>query len=258
MTPTSTRPKSDDSDDAGVSLLATHSDNAKQQRHTQASQKEWVIDSGATAHMCNDKDVFGDLHEVDPFNVAMGHKSKSQTCGRGSVHVILYVGEKRAHSTLSEVLYVPNLNFDLVSVTVMDKLGYRIVFENGMYQVFKNGCVVAGGERRKNLYYLRTTTQSPDDTDHTALVTDISLWHQRLGHVHVDGIRNMARHGVVRGLGPKLSGNVNTCDTCVLSKITRAPVPKQRGHTPPVFWTLCTLTSMAHWRKSLVVVPNTL
>ena len=87
--------------------------------------------------MCNDKESFADLHEGDPFNVAMGDKSKAQACGRGYVDVILYVGQKPAHNTLTDMLFVPNLNFNLVSVAVMDKLGYRIMFENGMCQVFR-------------------------------------------------------------------------------------------------------------------------
>ena len=107
-----------------------------------------------------------------------------------------------AHSTLSDVLYVRNINFNLVSVAIMDNHGYRIVFENDMVQMFKNVRVVPESGRRKNLYYLGATTQSPDDTDHTALVTDISLCHERLGYVHVDGIRNMTRHGVQRHDGP--------------------------------------------------------
>ena len=222
--------KPDDSDEAVVCLMATHSDDAKQQSRTQASQKKWFIDSGATAHMCNDKESFVDIHEVDPFNVAMGDKSKAQACCCGFVDVILYVGEKPAHYTLSYVPFVPNLNFNLVWTAVMDKHGYKIVFENCMCRVFKNGRVIAEGERRKSLYYLRTTTHSPDHTDHTdhtVLVTYINLWHQRLGHAHVDGIRNMACHGVVRGLDSTLTGEVHACNTNVHSKITRAPVPKQ-------------------------------
>ena len=32
------------------------------------------------------------------------------------------------------------------------------------------------------------------------LVANINLWHQRLAHVHVDGIRHMCRHNVVEGM----------------------------------------------------------
>ena len=77
--------------------MATHSDDSEQQSRNEASQKECFIGSGATAHMCNYKESFADLHEGDPFNAAMGDKSEAQVCahtylcfglvdhGRGSV-----------------------------------------------------------------------------------------------------------------------------------------------------------------------------
>ena len=50
------------------------------------------------------------------------------------------------------------------------------------------------------LYCVKTYDPDTHHAPHSAMVADIKLWHQRMAHVHVDGIRDMIRHGVVKAV----------------------------------------------------------
>ena len=55
----------------------------------------------------------------------------------------------------------------------------------------------------------------------------MQVWHRRLGHLHLDAIRAMARKKLVSGLdimSPKDYDHV--CEGCILGKSHRLPFPK--------------------------------
>ena len=79
------------------------------------------------------------------------------------------------------------------------------------------------------MYYLKTSSQQCASQPETALVADMNLWHERLAHVHVDGIRAMARSGVVNGLNIASTKHIVKCKGCVYGKNSRAPIPKSSG-----------------------------
>lgn len=92
-----------------------------------------------------------------------------------------------------------------------------------------DGSVLAEGPLCNRLYFLNNSSHPVGSSSTVALVADLSLWHQRMPHVHVDGIRNMVRKNVVKGIKIYLSHNVSTCEACVYGKSSRAPIPKQGG-----------------------------
>lgn len=53
---------------------------------------------------------------------------------------------------------------------------------------------------------------------HSARISDIDLWHQRLSHVNNKDVKNLVKHELVRGL-PKLQKTPNNvCGPCQLVK----------------------------------------
>jgi len=51
--------------------------------------------------------------------------------------------------------------------------------------------------------------------------------HARLGHVAPDGIRKMAKDGLIAGLNIDVESEARTCDSCMKGKQTRNPVAKE-------------------------------
>ena len=194
----------------------------------------WIFDSGCTSHVCYDRRMFSDLKTCKPFVIEIGDKSGVKAIGRGCIRLVLSINGKPRNAVIKDVAYAPTMAFNLLSTRVMNREGGRSVFEENSCHVERGGKVVAEGEIRDGLYCLKTLSQACDPgTDshtHTALAADMNLWHQRLAHVHVDGIRNMVRSGVVEGVNIDTTKHVGKCKGCVYGKSSRAPIPKLNAH----------------------------
>ena len=194
----------------------------------------WIFDSGSTSHVCYDRRMFSDLKTCKPFVIEIGDKSGVKAIGRGCIRLVLSINGKPRNAVIKDVAYAPTMAFNLLSTRVMNREGGRSVFEENSCHVERGGKVVAEGEIRDGLYCLKTLSQACDPgTDphtHTVLAADMNLWHQRLAHVHVDGIRNMVRSGVVEGVNIDTTKHVGKCKGCVYGKSSRAPIPKLNAH----------------------------
>ena len=79
MTITAVDENSSDSD--GCSLVVQHVLSAGHN-----TQGQWILDSGATCHMCNKESMFTDLHLLhNPLNVMLGDGRNLQAVGCGKV-----------------------------------------------------------------------------------------------------------------------------------------------------------------------------
>ncbi len=75
-------------------------------------QTSWIIDSGATTHMCQEKQSFVNLYKLNnPIDVVLGDGRSLTAITRGGVvlNMILPSGESKS-SKLCDVLYVPKLS----------------------------------------------------------------------------------------------------------------------------------------------------
>ena len=75
------------------------------------AKSQWILDSGATCHMCNDKTAFESLYPLPTStNVTVGDRRSLSAAGKGNVTLNMNLPEgKRETCTLHDVLYVPDL-----------------------------------------------------------------------------------------------------------------------------------------------------
>jgi len=194
-----------------------------------ACEADWIIDSGATAHICNDRNMFTSFETVESFDIRIGDQSGVRVSGKGKIDIMLLVSGKPVKCMLSDVLYAPTMGFNMLSVRRMSRAGQRTVFQEHDCYVEKDNKVLAEGVVRNGLYYLSTCVTNDGNIPSMGLIADLNLWHQRLAHVHVDGIRDMVRNGVVEGIKVDLKKSICRCDACVYGKSTRAPIPQIGG-----------------------------
>ena len=198
-----------------------------------ASRVDWIIDSGATSHICNDKQMFVNLSQVDPFDINIGDRSNVRAVGRGCVELMLSVSGRIRRCKLSNVVYAPTMGYNMLSVRVMSGAGHKIMFEKSSCTIEKDGKILAHGEIRNGLYCVITSITTDDAaTDSSpaiALTADLNLWHRRMAHVHTTGIRDLVRKDVVEGIKVDLKKDIVRCEACVYGKSTRAPIPKSGG-----------------------------
>ena len=105
----------EDSDSENTGLIASHALSVLSPN----DQCVWIMDSGATCHMCHDDKLFTTLYHIeDPIDVMLGDRHTLTAIGRGNVvlDMVLPNGELKP-CVLHDVLYVPKLAYNLISVT---------------------------------------------------------------------------------------------------------------------------------------------
>ena len=113
-----------DSDEAG--LVVKHALSVLETTH----ESQWIIDSGATSHMCTDQRMFTELHPLSKsLEVKLGDGHVLTAVGQGTVQLIMKCGrDKYRKCTLSDVLYVPKLSCNLLSVSKTTEKGNDVKF----------------------------------------------------------------------------------------------------------------------------------
>ena len=94
------------------------------------TSNELIIDSGCTSHITYRRESFSTFREVRSQDVEVGNNQKSAVLGRGTVELSLSVGGKQQRVVLKDVLYVPDLGFQLISVATLDRQGMSVLFWN--------------------------------------------------------------------------------------------------------------------------------
>lgn len=86
----------------------------------------WYVDSACTRHMAIDENLFVTLDRSDRTKVKLGNGALVQAQGRGSVKFPCDEGMKLIH----DVLYVPNLTQNLLSVAQLLHKNYSLNFKD--------------------------------------------------------------------------------------------------------------------------------
>ena len=78
----------------------------------------WIIDSGATCHMCSNKKLFTDFQSLKkPMEVTLGDGRTLEATGRGVVSLKMKLPDSLPRRcNLQDVLHVPALSYNLLSV----------------------------------------------------------------------------------------------------------------------------------------------
>ena len=92
-----------------------------------AQSTEWILDSGASRHFCANKELMIDFEDVAHGQcVYMDNSSTATVKSKGKVLLKFTSGKMMS---LSNVLFVPSLRRNLISITLLDVAGLKIVQE---------------------------------------------------------------------------------------------------------------------------------
>ena len=97
----------------------------------------WLIDSGASKHMKGFKESFVKLSEHEsPHKVKLGDDYQYPIKGSGESSYNLVSGKSMK---MKDVLFVPGLNKNLLSISKLDAKGIRIAFVDGQVLMWPKG-----------------------------------------------------------------------------------------------------------------------
>ena len=80
----------------------------------------WIIDSGATCHICNDRKLFRTLRKPQDVTLGDGNVLSATGLGKFDLELVLK-NEQVKYGRLQNVLYVPKLAYNLLSVPKQEK-----------------------------------------------------------------------------------------------------------------------------------------
>jgi transposase InsO family protein len=187
----------------------------------EGKRKCWLLDSGATVHMCNDIEQF--LEMKDYFSgITTANGTTIYSKGIGSVDIHIGNDEDTEPIHLRNVLYVPELDGNVVSVRQLTNSMTSIQFiEHDCYITIGNtswkiaewnGRLYEMCERKAENVY---TVKEEGEEAHC-----IHEWHRKLAHRNLDDIRKMR----INITDCKCS---DICESCIKGKLSRKSFPKQ-------------------------------
>ena len=187
-----------------------------------------------------------------PIVIALGDNSVIRGIGVGCVTVKLQVHGTWQPAVLQDVLYIPELHGNLLSVAQLTRRGYDVCFSKDNCKLLDSaGTIACVGTRYANLYTLPIRVNPPDSacvamaqvdsfpsegedapvvhalTARGTSKADVNTWHRRLAHLDHDAVMRMVRRGMVRGMEIVGSSSQPTpCEPCLKGKQTRSEILK--------------------------------
>ena len=187
---------------------------------------KWFVDSGCSNHMTYNKTLFSSYTPGNHPPVELGASNTTSVSGKGTIEFLILVNGKQVNCRLTNVLHVPKLGYQLLSVPIFDKSGLETAFYSRRCSIRKHNILLATATMKGNLYELDTPTSE------RALVSQaMEIWHRSLEHIQPSAIMEMVKSKNVRGLNIDHTGNNElTCTGCILGKSHRTAIPKQSNN----------------------------
>src|SRR3954462_4396207 len=130
----------------------------------------WILDSGATFHMCPHRHWFVDYKPMQG-TVYLGDDKPLSVVGSGHVKLRMFDGVIRS----IECWHIPGMKRNLISLSTLDSQGYKYHAEGGVLMVCRGSMVLIKGSLMSGLYVLQesviigeaATASGTDDQDLT-------------------------------------------------------------------------------------------
>ncbi|GBO16344.1 Retrovirus-related Pol polyprotein from transposon TNT 1-94 [Araneus ventricosus] len=195
---------------------------------TSTSQKlgEWLIDSAATSHFCNNRDWFSTFRHVAKTEVLVEDKNCTfQVNGIGNIVLNVKDGNRNIQIELINVYYAPNMRRNLIAGANLDIAGFKVIWKNNKMVIHDEFNDHLGTvNRRGKLYILYGVHEKciSNEYNNTSTRNSINLetFHRRFGHINVNVLNYMSNHNIVKGI-ERIQGKLSNCDVCKTSKLTR-------------------------------------
>ena len=208
-----------------MGLVVKHALAVKALSH---SYGNWIVDSGATSHICNNKDLFVELFPLKhPMIIKLGDGHTLTANARGVVKLRAWYSQQRYRKcSVTDVLYVPELSYNLLSVPKVVEKGNKVNFVNSKCIIRdERQRVVDVAMKHGCLYYLCTETEHVNVANSHSLATNEDLWHYRYGHLNVKSLQRLACDNLVEGYDYDPSKEIQFCESCLEGKQHRNPFP---------------------------------
>lgn len=180
---------------------------------------DWYVDSGASMHMSRRSDWLYDIKTPPIQSIKVANNSSVTVQKMGNVDLNLCCNDGKVKTVqVRDILYIPELSTNLLSVSQLVKNGCQVNFhETGCNIYNKEKQLVATARLTNNMYKLNivvgdayvATTNSSETLD---------VWHRRMGHLNYNDVKKL--ENCTEGVKVTNSDS-KTCIPCIEGKQTR-------------------------------------
>ena len=218
--PRKEKEKSSKKNDKQVGLLSALSANVQ--------RTDWYIDSASTKHMTNDKSCFVNCKKQTGLEIKCADDQTLLSEGVGDAKVKFK--DVTTPVDIKDVIYVPKLSANLLSVSTLVERGLAVVFTDKGGAIYKKdklkitGVPMLTATQENGMYKLHH-----DDEKAFKVITknEQELWLRRLGHLGLSNMK-LLRDGMVTGIKSQ-EQCILCCESCLMGGQTKQPFNKKGG-----------------------------
>ena len=190
----------------------------------------WTVNSAATNHIAWDRNAYVDFCRIPKGSrsIYMGNNTSANVLRIGSCKLLM---RKGCTFYFHDVLFASEIRRNLVSVVVLVKLSFKIVFEQDYVTVLLDNIVYGNGFLLDRFIVLDTIPINKTiyvfaigNSSSRSYVNDVK-WHARLGHIGQDRLKRLAKADLL-GYIDKI--DLPVCEQCLEGKATRLPFGKAK------------------------------
>ncbi|CAI7912627.1 unnamed protein product [Closterium sp. NIES-54] len=206
---------SGDADDSRESIVLLAGDK------TNTPSDAWFLDTGATQCMTHPASFLTNVGAPgDVTRLVFGNDKSLPVVGVGSTRLIVDGGLV----DITNVLHVPGLKVNLLSVTQLAKKGVKVAIDDAKMNLFWKGRQFTQGVLNGELYQLKTHQKVASSNVAQGSKATLKAWHNRLAHANYELVKELAKKGLAKGFDV-IAGDdeKGVCAACVKGKMARKP-----------------------------------
>lgn len=145
---------------------------------------------------------------------------------------LLLISANFQNFKLNNVLYVPNLESNLLSVSALSKAGFEVNFKNDICVIYHENLKISEIKCLGGLYKLQPKLYANFVSNGNIQRECIHVWHQRFGHRNLVDLKSMIDGNHIKGVKIKSCKCVDSsiCGICCEGKMSRHKFPKESKH----------------------------
>ncbi|KAI5348415.1 hypothetical protein L3X38_001302 [Prunus dulcis] len=187
----------------------------------------WYVDSACSNHMTSHEFLLVNVDKSVKCKVKMRTGDLVQSIGKGTLAIEM----KGMNRYIKEVMIVPGLDENLLSIGQMIEHGHWLVFGDNVVDIYGDrqmqdliACVPMKGNRcfPLSLEYVKSSMANKVTVEESSW-----LWHKRYGHLNYTSLMLLQDKEMEQGL-PRLQVTKHVCSGCATGKGHREPFDKEK------------------------------
>lgn len=224
--------RNEQKDDSAVAFMSDC--QAASNEECKGEPLTWCIDSGCSNHLVNSRRVFSTYDVLEKPQKIYSAKNgvELEAIGIGSIEAICKFTKCKV--TIKNVLHVPDVRKNLLSVSKMEDNNLKVVFTKGRVEAYSENKLLLVGNKKGTLYHVDMYVNLNNSVCNYSGVSEksenlVKLWHRRYGHLGYENLKLLSKDKLVHGLENLKNFDINNkhCEPCILGKITRKPFNKK-------------------------------